>query len=271
MKDLFTIKQIIAHTHSKDFTYFKENLFHQFAIGCMDLTILEGNNTPNDIISLCNKASHNSNLSTASVCIYPVFCKTAKNQLQNTTVKVACVAGGFPAGQIPIHLKINEVKYAIDEGADEIDMVISRGKFLEEKYTEVFDEIAAIKSICGDQILLKVILETGELLTIDNIYKASEIAINAGADFIKTSTGKISVNATPESFTTMLFAIKSHFIKTGKQVGIKLSGGIKEEVTAKSYCQLLYEVLGEKWMNKHYFRIGASRLFDTLIEQYKTL
>lgn len=271
MKDDILIKQIIEQALNNNFTYFNHREFYFFALECIDLTTLEGSNTTNEIISLCTKASIHVSPSIASVCVYPVFCKIAKQTLQNSTIKVACVAGGFPAGQIPINLKINEVKYCIEQGADEIDMVISRGKFLENKYSEVFDEIAAIKKICNHSTILKVILETGELQTIENVFKASQIAISAGADFIKTSTGKIAVNATPESFTAMLLTIKKHHEQTGKQIGIKLSGGIKDIQTLKSYIHLLYSVLGEKWMNKDYFRIGTSRLADVLIEQIKIL
>ncbi|NLJ81765.1 MAG: deoxyribose-phosphate aldolase, partial [Bacteroidales bacterium] len=233
MTDHLPIKRIIEESKQIHLTHIKEVDLLKFALECIDLTTLEGSNTTQDILSLCKKTAHLCNPSTASVCVYPIFCKTAKNALQNTPVKVACVAGGFPAGQIPISLKINEVKYAIDEGADEIDMVISRGKFLENNHAEVFDEIAAIKEVCK-HITLKVILETGELKSHENIYKASDIAIQAGADFIKTSTGKITVNATPESFTSMLLAIKNNYNQTGKQVGIKVSGGIRDITSTQS-------------------------------------
>ncbi|MDD2622541.1 MAG: deoxyribose-phosphate aldolase [Bacteroidales bacterium] len=240
-----------------------------FALQCLDLTSLNGTDNENDIILLCEKAEK-MYAKPASVCIYPAFCKTAKEQLKHTDIKIACVAGGFPSGQLPVHLKINEVKYAISEGADEIDMVISRGKFLAGDYSDVYDEIAAIKSICGNAIL-KVILETGELKTEENIYKASEIAIKAGADFIKTSTGKSSVHATPESFKTMLLAIKKHYENSGQIIGIKPAGGIKDIETAFIYINILYETLGEKWMNKKHFRIGASSLADKLIDQLHIL
>ena len=178
-------------------------------------------------------------------------------------MRVACVAGAFPAGQSPIEIKIAEVAYAVAQGADEIDMVISRGKFLEGDYRTVYNEIAAIKAACGTAHL-KVILETGELLTADNIYKASQIAIAAGADFIKTSTGKIKVNATPESFLVMLDAIKDFYGKTGKMIGIKPAGGIADAPTAIQFLKILENVLGEKWLTNEYFRIGASRLSDKI-------
>ncbi|HOF16998.1 MAG TPA: deoxyribose-phosphate aldolase [Bacteroidales bacterium] len=264
------VTRLIQQVAAKEFVYFSDKELLNFALSCIDLTTLEGSNTMNDILSLCEKAAHYYRPTTASVCLFPIFCAKAKNYLKKTKVKVACVAGGFPAGQIPIGLKIAEVEYLISEGVDEIDLVISRGKFLEGNYTEVFDEIAAVKEVCKDTIL-KVILEVGELQSVSNIYKASEIAIDAGADFIKTSTGKIAVNASPESFTTMLLAVKKHYEQTGKQVGVKVSGGVTNELMAKQYIHLLYEILGEKWMNQQYFRIGASRLADNLYDKIKQL
>lgn len=240
-----------------------------FALECLDLTSLNGTDNNESIIQLCEKAKR-MYAKPASVCVYPPFCKTAKKQLKHTDIKIACVGGSFPSGQLPIHLKINEVKYAISEGADEIDMVISRGKLLAGDYTEVYDEIAAIKSIC-DNVTLKVILETGELQTKDNIYNASEIAIKAGADFIKTSTGKSSIHATPESFKTMLSAIKKHYENSGQIIGIKAAGGIKDIETAFIYINILFDTLGEKWMNKRHFRIGASSLADKITDQLHVL
>ncbi|MDR0606420.1 MAG: deoxyribose-phosphate aldolase [Bacteroidales bacterium] len=251
---------------NRDFLYFKtakEAL--AFALSCIDLTSLEGADTNAKIIDLCDKASNYFVPETAAVCVYPVFVKLAKKRLSNSNVKVACVAGGFPAGQIPLAIKLQEVQYAIEQGANEIDIVISRGKFLEGKHAFVFDEINAIKSICKD-VVLKVILETGELGVPYNILKASETAIEAGADFIKTSTGKIAINATPEAFITMLLTIKSHYEKTGKQIGIKPAGGITDIETTLLYIKLLEGILGKRWLHKTYFRIGASRLADKLFK-----
>jgi deoxyribose-phosphate aldolase len=240
-------------------------------LSIIDLTTLEGSDTENKIISLCNKAKGYklkgkgiSNV--AAVCVYSPFVKIAKKNLKDTDIKVASVAGAFPSGQSPLFVKIEEVKYAINEGADEIDMVISRGKFLEGNYQEVFDEIAAIKEVCGD-IHLKVILETGELESLKNIRKASEIAINAGADFIKTSTGKISPAATEQAFVVMLDTIKEYYEKTDKMIGIKPAGGISEPWQALNYLVLVKDILGDKWLNKKYFRIGASRLADKVLDQ----
>jgi deoxyribose-phosphate aldolase len=172
---------------------------------------------------------------------------------------VASVAGAFPHGQSPIEIKIAEVEYAVAQGADEIDMVISRGLFLEKKYETVYNEIAAIKKACG-QTHLKVILETGELLEPDLIYKASILAMYAGADFIKTSTGKIPINATPEAFLVMLDAIYQFYNDTKRQIGIKPAGGITDVKTTLLYLKLLEKTLNINWLSNIFFRIGASRL-----------
>jgi deoxyribose-phosphate aldolase len=240
-------------------------------LSIIDLTTLEGSDTENKIISLCNKAKGYKLKgkripNVAAVCVYPPFVKIAKNNLEDTCIKVASVAGAFPSGQSSLFVKIEEVKYAINEGADEIDMVISRGKLLEGNYQEVFDEIAAIKEVCGDKHL-KVILETGELESLINIRKASEIAINAGADFIKTSTGKISPAATEPAFVVMLDTIKEYYEKTDKMIGVKPAGGISEPWQALNYLVLVKDILGDKWLNKNYFRIGASRLADKVLNQ----
>jgi deoxyribose-phosphate aldolase len=258
------IADYINEAKNRGFLCFKtEKEALSFALSCIDLTSLEGSDTDAKIIDLCDRASTYFLPQTAAVCVYPVFVKLAKNRLLHSKVRVASVAGGFPSGQIPIANKLQEIKYAIEEGADEIDVVISRGKFLEGKYDIVFDEIHAIKSICKNTVL-KVILETGELSTAANIFKASETAIEAGADFIKTSTGKISVSATPEAFTCMLLAIKSYYQKTGKKIGIKPAGGIADTETVLLYIKLLEGVLGKEWLNKTCFRIGASRLAEKL-------
>ena len=228
----------------------------RFALNCIDLTTLEGNDNTNKIEVLCNNALR---FKTAAVCVYPVFVKQAKQLLQNTGIKVASVAGAFPAGQSPIEIKVAEVEYAVAQGADEIDMVISRGLFLEKKYETVFHEIVAIKKACRDAHL-KVILETGELIEPDLIYKASFLAMHAGADFIKTSTGKIAINATPEAFLVMLDAIFKFNNETNRKIGIKPAGGITDVNTTLLYFKLLEKSLNIKWLSNEYFRIGASRL-----------
>lgn len=248
--------------------HFSENEAYRFLLNAIDLTTLEGSDNDEKISQLCRKAidykSESENIPMpAAVCIYPPFVSLAKKTVRDTGIRVASVAGGFPAGQTPIDLKVKEVAFAVEQGADEIDMVISRGKFLEGRYEEVFDEIVLIREACGGK-KLKVILETGELQSIGNIYTASQLAIEAGADFLKTSTGKIAVNATPESFTVMMDAIQDHYNKTHKMVGIKPAGGIADTATAILFLKILENVLGEKWLSNEFFRIGASRLADKI-------
>ncbi len=240
---------------------------------CIDLTTLEGADTNEKVLNLCQKARTFNNKgrdipNVAAVCIYPPFIRIVKKNLDGSNIKTASVAGAFPSGQSPLYVKLEEVKYAVNEGADEIDMVISRGKFMEGEYNLVFDEIASIKEICKE-VHLKVILETGELGTISNIRKASEIAINAGADFIKTSTGKISPAATEQTVLVMLDTIKEFFEKTGKQIGIKPAGGISEPSQALAYFNLINHTLGKQWITNEYFRIGASRLADKILSEIK--
>ena len=235
----------------------------------IDLTTLEGSDTDKKVKQLCKKAlsfkeKHKTIPNVAAVCVYPTLVKVARDSLKNSKISIASVAGAFPSGQSPILIKVEEVKYAIEQGADEIDMVISRGKLIEGKFDVVFDEIAAIKNVCNN-IHLKVILETGELQTIENIRKASELAINAGADFIKTSTGKINPAATETAFVIMLDTIKEYYEETGKMIGVKPAGGIRESKEALRYFCLVKEILGEKWLNNKYFRIGASSLADNVI------
>jgi deoxyribose-phosphate aldolase len=198
--------------------------------------------------------------------VYPSHVSTAKKALQGSDIQVASVATAFPSGQSNLDIKLDDTKFAVDQGADEIDMVISRGQFLAGNYQFVFDEIAAIKEACG-KAHLKVILETGELETLDNVRKASEIAMFAGADFIKTSTGKIQPAATMQVTYVMLDAIKDFYLKTGKMIGMKPAGGISNSKLALHYLVMLNEVLGEKWMNKNYFRFGASSLANDVLMQ----
>ena len=229
----------------------------------IDLTTLEGADTKEKVTELCNKAKQHQ---TAAICVYPPFAKLVKEQLKGTGIQTACVAGAFPAGQSPIHVKTAEVAYTVEQGADEIDMVISRGTFLEGDYATVGAEIKAIREACGNA-RLKVILETGELQTPENIKLASEIAIaniNDG-DFIKTSTGKVAVNATPEAAFVMLNAIKTEYEKTEKKIGFKPAGGVSNQQEAEVYVKLVYEILGEEWLTPKLFRFGASRLVDALV------
>jgi len=245
----------------------------RFALSILDLTTLEGSDHDTTITNLCNKAKSFGPLglpNVAAVCVYPVFVRHAKSLLHGTDIHIASVAGAFPSGQSPIHLKLGEIQYAIDEGADEIDMVISRGKFIQGDYLEVFDEINAISGICGD-VHLKVILETGEIGDLNAVYDASVLAMEAGADFIKTSTGKISPAATPEVSYVMLQAIKEFHEKTGKNIGFKPAGGISTPEQALLYLKLVESVLGTQWLSKDLLRIGASRLASNIFEQIKTI
>ncbi|MFN2396465.1 MAG: deoxyribose-phosphate aldolase [Bacteroidales bacterium] len=244
-------------------------------MGVIDLTTLEGSDTDQKVIDLCQKGMGIEKLglglpNVAAICVYPTLVRIARNALEGSRIKVASVAGAFPAGQSPIHIKVDEVKYAVAEGADEIDMVISRGKFLEGEYNSVFDEIAAIKEVCGEAHL-KVILETGELQSPTHIRRASDIAIAAGANFIKTSTGKIQPAATEAAMMVMLQAILNHYTETGKMVGIKPAGGISDTNKAINYWMLTSELLGNDWLHKDLFRIGASRLVDSVIAEVKNL
>jgi deoxyribose-phosphate aldolase len=240
-------------------------------LSVIDLTTLEGSDTDERIQNLCFKAKNfhtdeNGIPNVAAVCVYPTFVKLAKNELRNSGVAVASVAGAFPSGQSPISVKLAEINFAVDQGADEIDMVISRGLFLAGRHDEVFNEIVAIRKATRG-IHLKVILETGELITPGNIRLASEMAIQAGADFIKTSTGKIAPAATEEAVLVMIDVIKEYHNLTGKMIGLKPAGGISEPVQALRYFQLMQHELGAEWLNKNYFRLGASRLADKIVKQ----
>lgn len=237
---------------------------------CIDNTSLEGSDNCERIRSLClnslrMQAPELGINPVAAVCVYPTFVNLAKSLLDNSGIRVASVAGAFPAGQAPIEVKLLEVQYAVDQGADEIDMVISRGSFLEGNYDTVANEIAAIRHITQGRTL-KVILETGELQSPDNIRKASDIAILSGADFIKTSTGKIPISATPEAVEVMLSAAFDHFQSTGKRVGVKVAGGVSTPEQALQYSHLFINFFGEEHLNNHYFRIGASRLTNRLFD-----
>jgi len=243
----------------------------KLALSMIDLTTLEGKDTKGKVQQLCYKAMHPHDIlknipTVAAICVYPSQVGVAKTALKGSDIQVASVATAFPSGQSTLEVKLSDTKYAVDQGADEIDMVISRGEFLSGNYQYIFDEIAAVKEACGKSHL-KVILETGELDTLDNVRKASEIAMYAGADFIKTSTGKIQPAATMPVTYVMLDAIKDFYLKTGKMIGMKPAGGISTSKIALQYLVMLNEVLGEKWMNKNYFRFGASSLANDVLMQ----
>jgi len=244
-------------------------------LSMIDLTTLEGKDTPGKVKQMCYKAHHLHDAyagvpNVAAVCVYPSMVRIAKTALNGTDVKVASVSTAFPSGQSTREIKITDTKFAVDEGADEIDMVISRGKFLAGEYNFVFDEIASIKEACG-KARLKVILETGELCTLDNVRKASDIAIYAGADFIKTSTGKIQPAATMQVTYTMLMAIKDYYDATGIMIGMKPAGGISTSKLALHNLVMVKEILGNNWLNNEWFRFGASSLANDVLMQIMKL
>ena len=241
-------------------------------ISFLDLTTLEGTDNDGSVECLCNKALKTGEMGLllpAAVCVYPPFVRKAKRLLSGTDIKIATVTGFFPSGQAPLFLKLEEVRYALGEGADELDFVVSRGKLLEGEDTFVHDEIAAVRELAGN-IQLKVILEPGELVKPGIIRKASRIAIAAGADFIKTSTGKFVPAATEEAAYVMLNVIKEHYLMTGDKKGFKPAGGISEPIQALRYYILVKNIAGIEWLTKDLFRIGASRLADNLVKEILT-
>ena len=265
---LTRIDQIVAE--QKAVSDEKESLKTIFQ--SIDFTTLEAFDNEQKINEFCAKAlafpKEEPHLSVPAICIYSPFVKQAKQLLSGSDIHVATVACAFPSGQMPFDLKVKEVEYCVEQGADEVDMVISRGTFLAGKYDEVFNEIKTIKATCKEAHL-KVILETGELKTVANIRKASELAILAGADFIKTSTGKVPVAATPLAAIIMIDTIKEYYEATGKKVGFKPAGGMKVADDALTYYYLVKGILGEPWLNKNLFRVGTSRLAGQIIEMLK--
>jgi len=243
----------------------------KLVLSMIDLTTLEGQDTPGKVRQLCQKAIHLHDTlpdlpHVAAVCVYPTMIGVAKRALTGTDITVAAVATAFPSGMSFTDIRLAETRMAVDEGADEIDMVISRGAFLAGDYRRVFDEIAAVKEACGPAHL-KVILETGELGTLDRVRQASVLAMHAGADFIKTSTGKIQPAATMEVTLTMLQAIRDYHRETGRMVGMKPAGGISKAKLAVHYLVMLRETLGEAWLTKEWFRFGASSLANDVLMQ----
>lgn len=243
----------------------------KLALNMIDLTTLEGKDTPGKVRQLCYKARHLHDSyeglpTVAAVCVYPSMVKVAKKAVEGSGIKIASVATAFPSGQAATDVKLRDTRFAVNEGADEVDMVISRGRFLSGEYNFVFDEIAAVKEACGDA-RLKVILETGELVTLDKVRRASDIAMYAGADFIKTSTGKVQPAATMPVTLTMLEAIRDFYYHTGKMIGMKPAGGISKAKAALHYLVMLNEVLGEDWMTNEWFRFGASSLANDVLMQ----
>ncbi len=242
----------------------------KMAMSMIDLTTLEARDTPGKVKQLCAKAKRPHETldvpAVAAVCVYPNMVKIAREALKGSLIHVASVATAFPSGMSNLKFKLTETRWAVGEGADEIDMVISRGRFLTGEYNFVFDEIAAVKEACGEAHL-KVILETGELTTLDNVRKASELAIHAGADFIKTSTGKVQPAATLPVTLVMLETIRDHYYNTGKMIGMKPAGGISTSKIALQYLVMVRETLGNAWLHADYFRFGASALANDLLMQ----
>ena len=243
----------------------------KLALSMVDLTTLEGADTPGKVRQLCTKAIHLHSGRTdlpmvAAVCVYPTMVRIAREALQGTPIQVAAVATAFPSGMNPLAVKLADTRYAVGEGAHEIDMVISRGDFLRGEYQRVADEISQVKEACG-KAHLKVILETGELGTLDRVRLASDLAMQAGADFIKTSTGKIQPAATPEVVLVMLLAIDDYYRKTGKRIGMKPAGGIANAKAALNLLIMVREILGPAWLTPDLFRIGASKLPNDMLMQ----
>jgi deoxyribose-phosphate aldolase len=243
----------------------------KLALSMIDHTTLEGKDSEGKVIQLCRKARLPCALipdlpTVAAVCVYPNMVATAKKTLLGTGINVASVATAFPSGMAQRQAKLDETRFAVEQGADEIDMVISRGEFLKGNYNFVFDEIAAVKEACGEAHL-KVILETGELETYEYVRKASDIAMYAGADFIKTSTGKVLPAATQPATLVMLEAIRDFYRETGQMVGMKPAGGIRKAKEALQYLVLVKETLGAAWLTPDRFRFGASSLTNDLLMQ----
>ena len=244
----------------------------KMAVAMMDLTTLEGKDTPGKIAYLCRKALRPADMKLdvppcAAVCVYPNLVRYARRFLgADSAVKIASVATGFPSGQYPLRSRLEETRRAVADGADEIDMVIDRAAFLAGDRAKVFDEIAAVKETCGSAHL-KVILETGELVTYDNVRLASRLAMEAGADFIKTSTGKVQPAATMPVTLVMFEAIRDFFFQTGVRVGMKPAGGIRNSKQVLAYLVMLKETLGDDWLTPDLFRIGASTLLNDVLMQ----
>ena len=244
----------------------------KMAVSMCDLTTLEGKDTPGKVAFLCRKALSPLDAKyavppCAAVCVYPNMVKFARRFLgESSPVHVASVATGFPSGQYPLPTKLAEVRRAVSDGADEIDMVVDRCAFLAGDHAKVFDEIAAVKQACG-AAHLKVILETGELVTYDNVRVASQLAMDAGADFIKTSTGKVTPAATMPVTLVMLEAIRDHFFATGVRIGMKPAGGIRTAKQALHYLVMVKETLGDDWLTPDLFRFGASTLVNDVLMQ----
>ena len=242
------------------------------AISMIDLTTLEGQDTPGKVRALCAKAKRPDPADptapkVAAVCVYPDLAHVAAEELKGSGIHVASVATAFPSGRTGLDVKLADVRYAIAAGADEVDMVIDRGAFLAGHYQVVYDEIAAVREACAEAAHLKVILETGELVTLDNVRRASWLAMLAGAGFIKTSTGKVTPAATLPVTLVMLEAVRDFRETHGRQIGVKPAGGIRTAKDAIKYLVLVNETAGEEWLDPAWFRFGASSLLNDLLMQ----
>ena len=279
LKDIPSVDQIAVEARAASFkTRSIKKTAKKQALGMIvsmtDLTTLEGMDTQGKVRTLCRKAIQplvgTDVPSVAAVCVYPSMVETAVESVRGSGVKVASVATGFPSGQTFLEDRLDEVRKVVERGADEVDMVINRGAFLSGDYQLVFDEIVATKDACGDAHL-KVILETGELHTYDQVAKASFLAMDAGADFIKTSTGKVKPAATMPVSLVMLEAIRAHYRDTGRQVGFKPAGGIRSSKQAWHYLVMVKETVGDAWLSPDWFRFGASSLLNDVLMQWEKL
>lgn len=269
--DQVGIEERVARLNSRSIKKESKIQALTLALSMVDLTTLAGMDTPGKVTQLCQKAKEpHAELpdlpSVAAVCVYPNMVKVARKALRGTDINIASVSTSFPSGMNTLEAKIEETQKVVADGADEVDMVISRGEFLKGNYEYVYDEIVAIKKACGEAHL-KVILETGELQTYENVRKASKLAMQAGADFIKTSTGKMSPAATQPVTLVMLEAIRDYYYNTDRMVGMKPAGGIRKAKQAIQYLILVKETLGSQWLTPDYFRFGASSLANDLLMQ----
>jgi len=267
------VNERVARFQSRSIKNESKNDALRMILSMIDLTTLEGQDTPGKVTQLCQKAMHLHDAMpglphVAAVCVYPTMVGVARKALGDHGINIASVATAFPSGMAARQIKLDETRMAVGEGANEIDMVISRGAFLQGEYGFVFDEIAAIKEACGDAHL-KVILETGELGTLDRVRRASWLAMHAGADFIKTSTGKIQPAATLPVTLVMLQAIRDYFSASGRMVGMKPAGGISTAKLAVHYLVMLKETLGAAWMTPEWYRFGASSLANDVLMQLR--
>lgn len=246
------------------------NTSYEKIYSLLDITSLNGTDNKTHIRKFTEgvlKTYHETGWKPAALCVFPVFGVQVKEMLTGTGIQTACVAGAFPHGQLPLHMKGNEVKFALDAGADEIDFVINRGRFMEDGADYLFEEVAHIRQICGEKTLLKVILETGELEKPELMKRAAAAAIRGGADFVKTSTGKYKESATPKSVEMLCEAVKDHFLRTGIKKGIKPAGGITSPEEASTYITYITRGTGPEWIQPATLRFGASGLAQRLLNE----